>query len=170
MYADGNQRRVTYTNLDPGQYVFKVKILNADGICEVSWNMLHYGLENGDSWVPAEVNTSIRPEWFYHPGENTKVKTVPQLMETYYNSIGRNGSLLLNFPIDTRGLIHENDERAALAFADAVKKAFAVNLAGKANAKASNVRGNSKQFDAGKAIDGNKETYWATDDDVTKAH
>jgi alpha-L-fucosidase len=90
-------------------------------------------------------------------------------MDTYYNSIGRNGSLLLNFPIDTRGLIHENDEKAALAFADAVKKAFAVNLAAKANAKASNVRGNSKQFDAGKAIDDSKETYWATDDDVTKA-
>ena len=67
------------------------------------------------------------------------------------------------------GLIHPNDEKAALAFADAVKKAFAVNSAGKANAKASNVRGNSKQFDADKAIDGNKETYWATDDDVTKA-
>ena len=142
-------------------------LLNATG--EVSWNMLHYGLENGDSWVPAEVNTSIRPEWFYHPGENTKVKTVPQLMDTYYNSIGRNGSLLLNFPIDTKGLIHENDEKAALGFANAVKKAFAVNLAAKSKVIASNVRGHSKKFDADKAIDDNKETYWATDDDVTKA-
>ena len=73
---------------------------------DVPLNMLHYGVENGDSWVPAEVNTSIRPEWFYHPGENERVKTVPHLMDTYYNSIGRNGTLLLNFPIDTRGLIH----------------------------------------------------------------
>ena len=128
--------------------------------------MLHYGVENGDSWVPAEVNTSIRPEWFYHPGENERVKTVPHLMETYYNSIGRNGTLLLNFPIDTRGLIHENDEKAALAFADAVKKAFAVNLALKKKATASNVRGNAKQFAAAMAIDGNKNTYWTTDDNV----
>ena len=90
-------------------------------------------------------------------------------METYYNSIGRNGTLLLNFPIMPEGLIHANDEKAALAFADAVKKAFAVNLAAKTKATASNVRGNAKQFDAAKAIDGNKETYWATDDDVTKA-
>jgi alpha-L-fucosidase len=141
-------------------------LLNATG--EVTWNMLHHGLENGNAWVPAEVNTSIRPEWFYHPGENTKVKTVPQLMDTYYNSIGRNGSLLLNFPIDTRGLIHENDEKAALGFAEAVKNAFAMNLVAKTKATASNVRGNSKQFDADKAIDGNKETYWTTDDDVTK--
>jgi alpha-L-fucosidase len=131
--------------------------------------MLHYGLENGDSWVAAEVNTSIRPEWFYHPGEDTKVKTVPQLMDTYYNSIGRNGSLLLNFPIMPDGLIHPNNEKAALGFAKAVKEAFAVNLAAKSKTTASNVRGQFKQFDAANAIDGNKETYWATDDDVTKA-
>jgi alpha-L-fucosidase len=142
-------------------------LLNATG--EVTWNMLHYGLEDGNAWVPAEVNTSIRPEWFYHPSENERVKTVPHLMETYYNSIGRNGSLLLNFPIDTRGLIHENDEKAALAFADAVKNAFAVNLALKKNATASNVRGNAKQFAAAMAIDGNKNTYWATDDNVKQA-
>lgn len=142
-------------------------LLNAKG--DVTWNMLHYGLENGDSWVPAEVNTSIRPEWFYHPGEDTKVKTVPQLMETYYNSIGHNATLLLNFPIMPDGLIHPNDEKAALDFAKAVKEAFAVNLAVKANAIASNVRGNAKQFDAMNAIDSSKETYWATDDDVTKA-
>ena len=139
-------------------------LLNATG--EVTWNMLHFGLEDGDSWVPAEVNTSIRPEWFYHPGENERVKTVPQLMDTYYNSIGRNGTLLLNFPIDVRGLIHENDEKAALAFAEEVKKAFAVNLAAKKKAIASNVRGNAKQFAAAMAIDGHADTYWASDDSV----
>lgn len=142
-------------------------LLNATG--DVPFDMLHYGVENGNSWVPAEVNTSIRPEWFYHPGEDGKVKTVPQLMETYYNSIGRNGSLLLNFPIMPNGLIHPNDEKAALGFAKAVKDAFAVNLVVKAKATASNIRGNAKQFDANKAIDGSKETYWSTDDAVTNA-
>jgi alpha-L-fucosidase len=142
-------------------------LLNATG--EVTWNMLHFGLEDGDSWVPAEVNTSIRPEWFYHPGENERVKTVPQLLDTYYNSIGRNGTLLLNFPIDIRGLIHENDEKAALEFAEAVKKAFAVNLAVKKKTTASNVRGNVKQFAAAMAVDGNTETYWAADDNVKQA-
>jgi len=142
-------------------------LLNATG--EVPYNMLHYGVENGDSWVPAEVNTSIRPEWFYHPGEDAKVKTVPYLMDTYYNSIGRNGSLLLNFPIMPNGLIHPNDEKAALGLAKAVKEAFAINLATKSKAIASNVRDNAKQFDAANAIDNNKETYWATDDNVTNA-
>jgi alpha-L-fucosidase len=142
-------------------------LLNATG--EVEWGMLHWGLEKGDSWVPAEVNTSIRPEWFYHPNEDTKVKTVPQLMNIYYTSIGRNGTLLLNFPIMPNGLIHENDEKAALDFAATVKASFAVNLAENMNAIASNVRGNAKEFGATKAIDGNKDTYWATDDSVTKA-
>lgn len=142
-------------------------LLNATG--DVPYNMLHYGVENGNAWVPAEVNTSIRPEWFYHPGENAKVKTVPQLMETYYNSIGHNGSLLLNFPIMPNGLIHPNDEKSALGFAKAVKEAFALDLAANKKATASNIRGNAPQFDAAKAIDGNKETYWATNDNVTNA-
>ncbi|MBN1855034.1 MAG: discoidin domain-containing protein, partial [Pirellulales bacterium] len=142
-------------------------LLNATG--EVPFNMLHYGVENGDSWVPGEVNTSIRPEWFYHPSEDTKVKTLPHLMDTYYNSIGRNATLLLNFPIMPNGLIHENDEKAVLDLAKAVKEAFAVNLVEKAKASASNVRGNASEFEATRAIDGDKDTYWATDGSVTKA-
>ena len=142
-------------------------LLNNTG--EVPWNMLHFGLETGNSWVPAEVNTSIRPEWFYHPNEDSKVKTVPQLMDLYYNSIGRNGSMLLNFPIMPNGLIHPNDEKAAIEFGKAVRESFAVNLAEKTKVKASNVQGNSKVFGADRAIDGNNETFWATDDNVTKA-
>jgi len=142
-------------------------LLNATG--EVEWNMLHYGLETGNVWVPAEVNTSIRPEWFYHPAEDTRVKTLPHLMKIYYNSIGHNATLLLNFPIMPNGLINERDEKAALEFAKAMQETFAVNLADKAKAEASNVRGKAKEFSATNAIDDNKDTYWATDDDVLKA-
>jgi alpha-L-fucosidase len=142
-------------------------LLNATG--DVPTEMLRFGVENGDSWVPGEVNTSIRPGWFYHTYEDNRVKTLPQLMNTYYSSIGRNGTLLLNFPVDTRGLIHENDVKASKDFAEMVKETFAVNLVEKAKASASNVRGNSKVFDAEKAIDGKKDTYWATDDNIINA-
>lgn len=142
-------------------------LLNATG--EVPWDMLHHGVENGNAWVPGEVNTSIRPEWFYHPSEDKKVKTLPELMDTYYKSIGRNGTLLLNFPIDTTGLIHPNDEKAALEFAHAIKAAFAVNLAAQAKGTASNVRAGAKQFDAANATDEDTHTYWATDDAVKTA-
>ncbi len=142
-------------------------LLNATG--DVPFEMLHYGVENGDSWVPGEVNTSIRPEWFYHPSEDTRVRTLPQLMELYYNSTGRNGTLLLNFPIMPNGLIHPNDEKAVLELADAVKAAFSVNLVENTKIEASNVRGNAKKFGANKAIDNDTETYWATDDEVNTA-
>lgn len=136
---------------------------------EVTWPMLHFGLEGGDSWVPAEVNTSIRPEWFYHPNEDDKVKTVPQLLDTYYNSIGRNGSFLLNFPIMPDGTIHPTDVKHALEMGKVVKETFAVNLAEKATAEASNTRGGSAKFSPQNTVDKNKDSYWATDDNVTKA-
>jgi alpha-L-fucosidase len=142
-------------------------LLNAKG--DVPENMLRYGVENGDSWVPGEVNTSIRPGWFYHEYEDSRVKTLPQLMNTFYSSIGRNGTFLLNFPIDKRGRIHETDEKASLALAQALKKAFAINLASNKKAAATNVRGNENVFNAEKVLDGNKETYWTTDDDVHTA-
>lgn len=142
-------------------------LLNATG--DVPENMLRYGVENGDWWVPGEVNTSVRPGWFYHFYEDSRVKTVPVLMNTYYNSIGRNGTLLLNFPIDRRGLIDETDAKNTALFAKAVKEAFAVNLVNNAKATASNVRGNDKQYGAMNAIDLNKNSYWATNDDVKSA-
>jgi len=142
-------------------------LLNATG--DVPWEMLHFGVENGDSWVPAEVNTSIRPEWFYHPNEDSKVKTVPFLMDTYYHSIGSNGTLLLSFPIMPDGSIHPTDEKAALGFEKAVKETFAVNLAEGAKVEASNVRGGDGIYGADKTIDPDTHTYWATDDGVIAA-
>lgn len=137
-------------------------LLNATG--DVPEDMLRHGVENGNAWVPGEVNTSIRPEWFYHPKENGKVKTVPQLMDTYYHSVGRNGTLLLNFPIMPNGLIHPTDEKNALDFAKARKEAFATNLAKSAIATANETRGKNQKFGAKMAIDASNQTYWATDD------
>ena len=142
-------------------------LLNAKG--DVSGDMLANGLENGDSWVPGEVNTSIRPGWFYHTYEDSRVKKLPQLLNTYYSSFGRNGTLLLNFPIDRHGLIHENDIKEALQLAKTVKETFATNLAKNKKVNASNFRGNAKEYGADKALDGNKNTYWATDDNLNTA-
>ncbi|MEO8762792.1 MAG: discoidin domain-containing protein [Ginsengibacter sp.] len=140
-----------------------------DSTGDVPYDMLHYGLEHGNAWVPAEVNTSIRPEWFYHPGEDSRVKTLPTLMENYYNSIGHNATLLLNFPIMPNGLINGKDEKVALEFGKAIKEAFAVNLAQNKKCTATNVRDNNKNFSADKAVDNNKETYWATNENVKTA-
>jgi len=130
---------------------------------------LRSGHEDGTHWLPAEVNTSIRPGWYYHPGEDHQVKTLPRLVRTYYESIGRNGNFLLNLPVDDRGLVHETDVQQLMALKDQIDKDFAQELAQGNTAEASNVRGNSSTFDAEKAIDGNFDTYWATDDGTTQA-
>ena len=60
-------------------------------------------------WYPAEVNTSIRPGWFYHPEEDGQVKPLDELIRIYESSVGGNASFLLNIPPTPEGLIHEND-------------------------------------------------------------
>lgn len=136
---------------------------------EPDFKQLRVGIEDGKQWIPSEVNVSIRPGWFYHKYEDAKVKKLPQLLDIFYNSIGRNGTWLLNFPIDKEGRIHANDERAVLELRKALDEAFADDLARKAKAEAGNVRGGSKKYAASKAIDGKKDTYWATDDGVTQS-
>lgn len=60
-------------------------------------------------WYPAEVNTSIRPGWFYHPEEDVQVKSLEELVRIYESSVGGNAAFLLNIPPTPDGLIHEND-------------------------------------------------------------
>ena len=102
-------------------------LLNKDG--DVPYEQLHYGLENGDSWVPGETNTSIRPGWFYHDTENEHVKSLSKLMDTYYKSVGRNSTLLLNFPIAPNGRIHPNDSLRGIAFKKMIDEVFGKSLA-----------------------------------------
>ena len=120
-------------------------LLNKDG--EVTWNMLHYGLEDGDSWVPGETNTSIRPGWFYHETENAHVKSLSKLMDTYYKSVGRNSTLLLNFPIAPNGRIHPIDSLRGIAFNKMIHEVFKTDLA--ANTK-KNTKNNETIIDFGK--------------------
>jgi alpha-L-fucosidase len=130
---------------------------------------LRTGHEDGTHWVPAEVDVSIRPGWYYHPSEDHKVKTLPHLLDIYYNSIGRNASFLLNFPVDTRGLIHEKDVEQVMKLAEAINADFANNLALGKRVTATNIRGNSRKYKAGNVTDGDSDTYWATDDNIIES-
>jgi alpha-L-fucosidase len=129
---------------------------------------LNTGDENGASWIPAECDVSIRPGWFYHSTDDYKVKSVAQLMEIYYGSVGRNGNLLLNIGVDRRGLVNEHDIARLMEFRKAREEAFKTNLA-KGKMKTSSVRGNDPGYSAEKAFDGRPDTYWATDDGVKTA-
>lgn len=127
------------------------------------------GQENGTHWVPAEADVSIRPGWYYHKSEDSKVKTLTQLLDIYYKSVGRNSTLLLNLPVDRRGLVHENDERQLKKLTAQLKEDFANNLALKSKTTADHVRGDVYKYNSDNAVDGDKNTYWTTDDGITKA-
>ena len=103
------------------------------------------GQENGTHWVSPEVDVSIRPGWYYHPEQDNKVKTPDSLLKIYAASVGRNANLLLNIPVDTRGLIHENDSASLMGFA-AIRAKSLVNL----------LKGNSSD----PLFDGKNSTYW----------
>jgi len=79
-------------------------------------------------WYPTEVNTSIRPGWFYHSSEDNDVKSVDKLLEIYYGSVGGNANFLLNIPPDKRGLIHENDVEVLKKFGKTIELMFKKNL------------------------------------------
>jgi alpha-L-fucosidase len=125
------------------------------------------GHENGKYWVPAEVDVSIRPGWFWHESQDSMVRTPENLLGLYYSSVGRNSNLLLNVPPDRRGLLNEKDIETLLKFKELRDKEFETDLARGKKASASDVRG--KEYKPSNAIDGDTETYWATKDDVTEA-
>ncbi len=87
------------------------------------------GHSDGDYWVPAECDVSIRPGWFYHQAEDDKVKSVDDLMKIWYGSVGRNGSLLLNIPPDRRGLVNEHDVARLMEFRERRDSTFQRDLA-----------------------------------------
>ena len=118
-------------------------------------------------WHPAQVDTSIRPGWFYHADQDDKVRSLERLIDIYYGSVGGNAELLLNLPPDQRGLIHENDARRLLEVGRLVAATFDENLALGAPAVANTVRGNDPAHGADKTVDGDPGTYWTTDDGVT---
>ena len=92
-------------------------------------SVLQTGNEKGAAWIPAECDVSIRPGWFYHAEEDTKVKTPDQLFDIYTQSVNRGANLILNVPPDRRGLIHPTDSVNLVVFGQKVQEAYGKNLA-----------------------------------------
>ena len=128
---------------------------------------LQSGHADGDAWCASECNTSIRPGWFYHESEDDKVKSVDELVDLYYRSVGHNGTFLLNFPVDREGLIHPTDSATLIAWHERINRELSHNLLEKAKFSTSDTR--NKRFDASMMGDGDWDTYWAPGDGVTTA-
>ena len=121
----GNERGVAgdtnWSTVDPA--VVTVPGMSGDAVMR----MLQDGDPAGTVWRPGETDVSIRPGWFYHPAEDTRVKTVEQLVELYFTSVGRNSKLLLNVPPTPDGLLHDVDVERLKGMRSQLDRLFATN-------------------------------------------
>ena len=126
-----------------------------------STDILNQGEADGDAWVPAETDVSIRPGWFYH--EEEQPKSLQELLNIYYTSVGRNSLLLLNVPPDTRGLIAAADSSRLVELRGALDHIFSQDIARNGWVRASNCRG--RKYSASNVLDTCYHHYWAVEDD-----
>lgn len=91
--------------------------------------VLQTGHSSGSVWRPGETDVSIRPGWFYHPAEDGRVKTVDQLVDLYFTSVGRNSKLLLNVPPTREGLLHATDAARLIGMHERLGGLFREDLA-----------------------------------------
>jgi len=124
---------------------------NENGIIgETNWNLLdtagfkrgegappndtlNSGNYNGKNWIGAEADVSIRKGWFFHPGEDSTVKSGATLFNLYLKSVGRGGNMLLNVPPNRAGLISSVDSAALMNFKKIREEAFTSNVLKEAN-------------------------------------
>ena len=126
------------------------------------------GYEDGNHWTVPEADARITSGWFWGTQKNTP-RTLTNLAEMYFRSVGHNATLLLNVPPNNEGKVDQAIQDRVVEFGQNVQDTFRTNLA-KANGTtitASNVRGNDIDFKPGNAVDDDDATYWTTDDGTT---
>lgn len=126
------------------------------------------GYEDGNHWTVPEADARITSGWFWGTQKNTP-RTLTNLAEMYFRSVGHNATLLLNVPPNNEGKVDQAIQDRVVEFGQNVQDTFRTNLA-KANGTtitASNVRGNDIDFKPGNAVDDDDATYWTTDGGTT---
>ena len=126
------------------------------------------GYEDGNHWTVPEADARITSGWFWGTQKNTP-RTLTNLAEMYFRSVGHNATLLLNVPPNNEGKVDKAIQDRVVEFGQNVQDTFKTNLA-KADGTtitASNVRGNDIDFKPGNAVDDDDATYWTTDNGTT---
>lgn len=164
----GNERgeaaATSWATFTPTPLEGKTKV----GPGEVRDDLSPEGTRNGQFWIPAECDVPLRKGWFYHPEEDSTVKSPAKLFDLYLKSVGRGAALDLGISPDKRGQLHDNDVKNLAALGKIISSIYKENLASKASIRSSNTRNkDSKNFGVARLTDNNMQTYWCTDDDVT---
>jgi alpha-L-fucosidase len=123
----GNERG---TAGDPNWSTVDPRVVSAPGQSGAGViEALQHGHPDGTVWRPAEVDVSIRRGWFHHPAEDATVRTVDNLVQLYFTSVGRNSKLLLNVPPTRDGLLHDTDVARLAGFRSRLDATFASPIA-----------------------------------------
>ena len=128
---------------------------------------INRGIIGGEMYVPAEVDVSIRPGWFYHKDQDEKVKSSRALDDIWFKSVGRNAMMLLNFPPDRRGLLVEKDLKSAIESNRRINKMLSVNFADNARLMADSTYCSSTDID--NIVLDDKNLFFATNETKNKA-
>ncbi len=131
------------------------------------WNLVNKDTPK-EKWISLEGDTPINHAgWFWHPGQETRVKSPEHLMQVYLDSVGRGANLILNVAPNRDGKLDPADVESLLAFGENRRRLLATDYARGADASASEVRGNDPQFGADRLTDGDIESYWCPNDGTT---
>ncbi len=126
---------------------------NEDGSArEENWNVLD--LRGYLRYRPAEADTPLRKEhWFWHPNDETSLKSVSDLVDTYNHTVGRGAQLMIGLAPDARGLLPDTDVRRLAEFGEALHSIYAPekNLVAHAT--------NAASYQA--ALDSDPDTMWS---------
>lgn len=141
--------------------------INYDMIRNEIVEHMNRGIIGGEMYIPAEVDVSIRPGWFYHKEQDSKVKSSRALDDIWFKSVGRNAMMLLNFPPDRRGLLFDTDVKNAIESNRRINKMLSVNYADNASISADSAYCESTQI-TNVILDDNS-LFFATNDTKNKA-
>ena len=125
---------------------------------EAALDYLQHGDPSGTLFSIGEADVSLRPGWFYH--EDQDPKSLEELVEIYFHSVGRGTPLLLNIPPNQDGLFDERDIQRLYEF-----RAYRDELYKEDLALGSKVSGPalSEDFACHHLTDGLETSSWASD-------
>ena len=128
----GRESEWNVTPLAPKVYANAMQLRKELGIDEVTRDLGSRELISKAKelfWYASETDVSIRPGWFYHESQNNYVRSLKNLVDIYFSSVGSNSSLLLNIPPTLEGKVHPTDSIRLKEFGDYIRAAFAEDYA-----------------------------------------
>lgn len=116
-----------------------------------NWNVIdRHGYRR---WRPIEADTPLRKaHWFWHPNDETSLKTLHELLDTYDKTVGRGAQFMLGIAPDNRGLLPDGDVARLEELGAALRLRAQSNLASRHAAATPEVAA---------ALDNNVDTFWS---------